>query len=256
MSWLRRFLGLRRRSGWVKLSLLFGLLGLALGVDLALGAGELAGLGPVEYVLEGRQPGPVPEGLLEQLRELEGVEAVSRQGEALLVSGEKSLSVVLLSPQYLQDCYGLTSTGAAREYWLNQAAYAGFCGGEASPVRVEAQRDGAGESGLCRMAPGLPGEEAFAVAAGSSADMGSSSQIRLRFGGDEAGSRALLEGMGFSVLNREALLAREYAGELWMVRARYEGLALALSAALAVVLYRYGKELDTGSGKVYNFPML
>jgi len=242
MSWLRRFFRLRRQSGWVKLSLLSGLLAAALAVDLALCAGELAAQGPIEYVLERGQPGPVPEALLEQLRELEGVEAVSQQRDALLESGEKSLAVTVLSPQYLQDCWGIAPTGAAREYWLNPAAFQLFCGGEAAPAWIDAQRDGLRESGLCQRAPQLPGEAPFAVTAGSSADMGDSAQVRLRFGGEEAGSRALLESMGFLVVNQESLLAREYRAELWMLRARYEGLALLLAGALAAVLYRYGRE--------------
>lgn len=243
MSWLRQFLRLRRQNGRVKLSLLFALLGLALAIDLGLGGGEYAaGLGPAEYVLERSQPGPATEAVLDQLRALEGVEAVSRQREVSLVSGERGLTVVVLSPQYLQDCYGLTPTGAAREYWLNPAAFSGFCAGETAPARVSFQEEGIQESGLFQLAPSLPGEEAFAVTGGSSAEMGDSPQVRLRLRGETAGAQALLEGAGFSVVNREELLEREHKAQLWMIRIRYEGLALVLTGLLAGALYCGGWE--------------
>lgn len=244
MSWLREFLRLRRRSGKIKLALLLFLLAAFFAAGLAESAAryaENAGR-PTEYILETAMTGPLLDGALARLEELEGVVGASRQRELSLTAGEKALTVTQLSSRYLSQCWGLAPEGAGRSCWLNQAAAQGFLGGAPLPAGLVCG-NGTGEESV-RFLPGdpLPGGSPLAVMAGSSWELGEPGTVRVMAAPRGlAGGAGQLEALGFTLQNRELLTAQRYEEELLLTRLGYGLAALALALAAGRLLYREGK---------------
>ena len=244
MRAIGKLLRLRRRSDKVKLALGLFLLGAVLGWDVAFGAaGFLMESGePVEYVLAWGGNEASLEGKLRAVSQHEGVICASRQREYSLVMGERQLTVIQVSPEYLSACFGLRASGAGREFFLGSRSYASFCGaGEESPARLKCLRGEEGVSGTFPLCGGLP--VTAAMAKGSSAELGDSQTLRvmLESGGIEGRNGDWLMELGFSIENQELLTEAAHRLELLQARLSYGGLACLLALALGVQLFAAGR---------------
>ena len=93
-------LRLRKRSDKVKVALALFLLGILLMADLLVGAAKYISMAgePVEYVLSAGAEGAALNAKLLELGQRESVVSVSRQREYTLASGDRSVTVIEVSP--------------------------------------------------------------------------------------------------------------------------------------------------------------
>ncbi len=243
MKAVRELLRLRRRSGKVKLALLLFLLAGFFGADLAGSLGQYAaGLNrPEEYIFETAMTGPLLDQALARLEQLDGVKGASRQGELVVLSGEKTLTVTRLSPRYLWDCWGLAPESAGLVCWLNGTAAQGFLGGAQLPARLVCRLEDQEAAFLFLPGKAMPEGEPLALTAGSSSQLGEPGLVRVMGAGGGVERIGEMEALGFTLQNRELLLAQSYEEELLLTRLSYGLAALALAAAAGRLLYREGK---------------
>ncbi len=244
MNRLKELLRLRKRSDKVKAALLLFLLGTLLGADVVSGTADffIETSKPVEYVLTSGAGGAVLEGRLQSLRQREGVICASRQREYVLTCGGRSLDVIEISPEYISTCFGLTSSGSGREFFLGREAFISFCGaGTASPARLTCLDGEESVGGAFSMCVELPG--AAAITKGTSMTLGDSQTLRVMMDGSDVSGldETWLGELGFSIENREVLTEAAHRLELLLARLRYGGPACLLALALGVQLFAAGR---------------
>ncbi len=237
-------LRLRKRSDKVKVALALFLLGILLMADLLVGAAKYISMAgePMEYVLSVGAEGAALNAKLLELGQRESVVSVSRQREYTLASGDRSVTVIEVSPEYLSACFGLETAGAGAEFFLGKRAFGAFCGGGAqSPARLKCQKGEDTVSGAFILAEGLPEELALTKGASLTLDGARSLRVMLR-GRDISGvETAWLEGNGFVIENREALIETAHGTQLFLVKLRYGGAACVLALLLGRQLYKAGR---------------
>lgn len=233
MNRLAAFYARYRQEGRVKLALVFFLLAGHLAWQAAAGLASFAAEArqPVEYVLDTEAQGAVRAERITELRLMEGVVAVSRQKPCTLEIGSQSLNVTALESGYLARCYGIAP--AEGTVWLGEKAFRRIAGGEAGPsVRKLCTMDDRTGTLELTLLKALPDE--MAVALGASATLGDDAQLRVRFDGRALSGARIerLEALGFSVADRESLLAEEFETRLLLTRLGYGGSAALLAALL------------------------
>lgn len=250
MKRLRELLRLRRQSGKVKVALLFFLLAGYLAWDIFAQLGSYVSKAgqPVEYVLASGGEN-ILEAKLQQIQEEPEVLAVSRQREYAIWSGEtegaRSLTMTELSPEYLSRCYGLEEPGEGNRFYLDKESFQSFLGsGAASPAQKGFRRDETRDKenrGSFLLWEGLP--QGMGVCKGTSQSLSGSGTLRVMLRGrDISGSIVTrLEGLGFTVVNQEALLTENFETELLFARLWGGALSLALSVTAGALLFGEGR---------------
>lgn len=262
MKWWKSLWQQRRENDRVKLQMWF-----LLGAVIALIAGGVQGIQlyqwvhqPVEYRMSAQEPPYQMQGAYQTIRELDAVKAVSWQQEGTIQitcsQGTVSLPCVELSEDYLKRAYGLESSSAMRNLYLNAAAYAQLLQ-ETGRSRQESDRteqwlvgyscqNMGQEQGMARVIPvetPIEEETPCVYLAGNSVELENLATV-LRVcmkQQDLTGSqRKELEGTGFYLLNEEQEQLIQMEGNHRLMSIRYR-LLLSLLCFLAYgSLKKYG----------------
>ncbi len=237
MNAIQRFLRMRRQSDGIKAGLLCFLLGTVL---LAVTAGRIVRYAtmldaPYELILSQYTASAGDSPAVMQLKLRDDVQAVSRQSEIKVSNNEITLSVTLLSPQYLSAGCGLTPDSAQTVYCNHSAMMTLLPYQQELPAetQMQCQTDSGSRVLRFRSCDTLPEGEPLAVMQASTAELSASETYRVRMKARELGGTAVqeIQALGFDVINRDVLLAEEYEEKILLLHLRW-GL---LSAALAMI---------------------
>lgn len=193
---------------------------------------------PAEYVC--RYSG-TQQAALADAETCDEITACSPQREILLETEHGSMTVTLLSVQYLSDCYALDPASAGHIIRMNAAAI-GAAGGEAAEsVPLRGTLNGADFSGEGILLSSLPEGAPFAVMTGTAADLREADCLRVRLKHRDAQAGAVLSEAGLSPADPAALQAAEYEETLLLVRLRFGLLSAALALIAAGACFRLGR---------------
>lgn len=179
---------------------------------------------------------------LEKTGMMQEITAYSPQCTKLLETDSGSVEVVLLSAQYLSDCFGIEAGGASHTVWMNQAALSLVSRNDTRAAQMTCRLDGQETELNAALSDSLPDDLPFAVMYGSAAQLRDADRIRVRMNRKERNAEKLLSEAGLSFADTAQIQAAAYEEKLLLVRLRFGLLSVLLSALGSAAFCLLGKQ--------------
>lgn len=262
MKWWSRFWKIRKQKDWVKLMLLFLLLGIGFFGHLVYEGICLYQiiLTPMEYILTSQSPTGITDLQMQDLWELEQISAVSRQQELSLELagqwGKMNLTCLEVSQSYLENAYGIRSCSSMQVFYMNQLAYEellenmGYGEGYDPPkedwtLGYVLGEEEMGMAKIILVPEGVPNDQPYAFHEGNSVRLAKNSpaiRIQVRQQNLDGMHVQRFQQSGLEILNDSDIEKTSDCQERILMQMKYDCMIAVLCLLSAGCLKKYGKE--------------